>query len=535
MITKMKLGWMMVLAMVGVTGCATQNQFADNATEYNRQAEQTQDRALLLNVLRASRRRPLSFLDLTTLAGSTPASGSLGFSIPLTQPSMGTTATTVSPTAALSGGPTVNMTSLNTQEFYKGILAPIPLSTIDILFQRGINRELLFNLLFSRIQVTTYLAGAPIRPLILPAENYPGVGSTVGTYQQIVEYLVDHKATTASHSGPPTIFGPPLLPADVIGQDMVSEAAAAGLNVATVGWCGVGEADRLMLVTRVSPKIDTQTAAKLESDCTRLSKVDSNAPDAKEVIEKINKTVAQDLSKIGISPNLYRLQKDNAVPVVGFCSDLPIGNDGDGSSLCGGGGSTKSIAASGALLSVTRLPDLEENAKGGLSPDDFCLLLQRLPDGNKLVCATGWDKNIKIEFIPRSVYGLIYYLGELVRRENYPDRAPGTSRRELTIRKAFMNGPRPTASCAETASSKAGEPICESIFLVRKAPGKEQGFLSVTYDNINYFVPDPTDPSQTPESGKTYEVMDIVTELLSLNRSAKDLPATSVFTLRGVP
>ncbi|MGI8839298.1 MAG: hypothetical protein ACR2F8_00690 [Caulobacteraceae bacterium] len=77
--------WISLIAVATLGGCATQNQFAGASTQYNLQTEQAQDRALLLNVLRASRRRPLVFFDLQTVQGVSPASGALGFSLPLAQ------------------------------------------------------------------------------------------------------------------------------------------------------------------------------------------------------------------------------------------------------------------------------------------------------------------------------------------------------------------------------------------------------------------------------------------------------------------
>src|SRR5580698_7391269 len=97
----------LLFAALGLGACAAANRFADNAVEYNLQSEKVQDSGLLLNVIRASKRRPLEFAEIQTITGANPASGSAGFSIPLTHP--GTTPATVTPTLTLSGGPSVTV------------------------------------------------------------------------------------------------------------------------------------------------------------------------------------------------------------------------------------------------------------------------------------------------------------------------------------------------------------------------------------------------------------------------------------------
>ena len=52
----------------------------------------------------------------------------------------------------------------------------------------------------------------------------------------------------------------------------------------------------------------------------------------------------------------------------------------------------------------------------------------------------------------------------------------------------------------------------------------------VHYDGKTYDI-----PRDKRLAGQTFEVLDVVTELMALNKSAKDLPTTNVFTLVGSP
>lgn len=153
---------------------------------------------------------------------------------------------------------------------------------------------------------------------------------------------------------------------------------------------------------------------------------------------------------------------------------------------------------------------------------------------------------------------MIYYLGEVVRRENYPDTLagaaptpyaskPGAAKnhsdtlagvrpalRTLSVRPQWVTKTTNEFSCSGL-KGQLTEEECGAIFHLEAVRKAEPGFLRVDYDGWNFVVPDPWNPYDARTSGNTYEVMDIVTELLALNRSAKDLPTSSVFTLRGAP
>src|SRR5438552_1322299 len=65
-----------------LTGCAVVDQYSNRAVEYNRQAEQAQQQALLLNIVRASLRRPMQFTTVQSVTGTANASGSAQLTVP---------------------------------------------------------------------------------------------------------------------------------------------------------------------------------------------------------------------------------------------------------------------------------------------------------------------------------------------------------------------------------------------------------------------------------------------------------------------
>ena len=57
------------IASLALAGCAIVDKYSDRAVEYNLQAEKTQQQNLLLNIIRASLRRPMQFTGLTSITG----------------------------------------------------------------------------------------------------------------------------------------------------------------------------------------------------------------------------------------------------------------------------------------------------------------------------------------------------------------------------------------------------------------------------------------------------------------------------------
>src|SRR5262249_56471933 len=67
-----------VACACSLSGCAIVGKYSDRAIEYNLQAEKTQQQNLLLNIVRASLRRPMQFTGLQSITGTASASGTVG-------------------------------------------------------------------------------------------------------------------------------------------------------------------------------------------------------------------------------------------------------------------------------------------------------------------------------------------------------------------------------------------------------------------------------------------------------------------------
>src|SRR5437763_16596944 len=66
-----------LLLALSVSACAVIDSYSGRAVDYNREAEQAQEEVLLLNIVRASLRRPMQFTGLQSITGAASVTGSL--------------------------------------------------------------------------------------------------------------------------------------------------------------------------------------------------------------------------------------------------------------------------------------------------------------------------------------------------------------------------------------------------------------------------------------------------------------------------
>ncbi len=140
-----------LLSTIGLAGCVVADQYGSRAVAYNTQASATRNQVLLLNILRSAYREPLMFTDLPSVTGSATATGGFGTVLPLGGSSSGYQ---INPIASLSGGPTFNLVTLNTKEFYSGMLTPIPITIIASYIAQNRPLNMLASLFFNDITIT---------------------------------------------------------------------------------------------------------------------------------------------------------------------------------------------------------------------------------------------------------------------------------------------------------------------------------------------------------------------------------------------
>src|SRR6185437_7814948 len=151
--------------VAALVGCSVVDDFSGRAVDFNLQAEQVQEQTMLLNIVRASLRRPMQFTGLQSITGSASISGNGSLSFPFGPPGH-RPPKSLSPDVlglggTVSGGPSFIVPVLDTQEFYEGILNPISLQVFDYYLEQGFPPEFLFDLFVSKVVVTWVRENAP--------------------------------------------------------------------------------------------------------------------------------------------------------------------------------------------------------------------------------------------------------------------------------------------------------------------------------------------------------------------------------------
>ena len=531
------------MAMLSACAATTErlDHYADRVTTYNKEAELAQDRGILLNVLRASKRRPLSFFELQSVTAQGTPSGQIGFSIPLTQNGNGSTQapTTTTPQFNLSGGPTIAANYIDTQEFYQGILKPIPMDTIDYFIRRGLSDDLLFNLFFSRAIIRVHHQGDAKSSAMkaakskgrweLTVSNYAGDDGQLDQYQSLVIALLNAGLTTEAVDADPTDFGPALTEAEAANVALLSKAATSTLGLNALSWCDLDYAEREDLARRESyhlPSIKDQDDA-----CKKIANAEKDEDAAQ---------ARHDLSVLlgGSAPStFYRLQKKSDKTSHVFCfshtahqtafDDAKIEKD-----LCDSeDAATSALEANAVPAGALKAFFDQIRNKSAVCPKDQA----------DCMAQPSYD----VEFVPRSTYGVIYYLGEVARRWLYPDQFSGgpVSRRHVMVRLGPGSMPIPSnLDCNDKGDANfhnadnAARYQCAKIFDLHVAGLTSRPFLAVNYDGQTFGVaggPMAEGLDAGPRADETNEVLDIVAELIALNRSAKDSPTSSLVTLVG--
>jgi hypothetical protein len=190
-----------------LSGCLALGDVDHRATSFDEGVGSFQNRAILLNLARASLKEPMYFISV----GSTNGVGTSDFRVSV--PSFGEGPNLSATTHAFTfspGGSTFldNQTSTNTQmnvfsthDFYLGLMAPLTLSEIDLLLRQGYPRELVFYLTIAKAKITPLDANFKPDPAKPPYYLYNDPNGGVTNYEEFsghIELAMEAGLTTDS-------------------------------------------------------------------------------------------------------------------------------------------------------------------------------------------------------------------------------------------------------------------------------------------------------------------------------------------------
>jgi hypothetical protein len=146
------LPFIVIVIVVLCSGCSLHKPISNHAVDFNLALEKAQNKLMLLNVVRSSKRQPTHYSSITQVLGSASSSLSPSLTLPL-----GGDATSLFPlalSASSSGGvSTVSIAALNSKEFVQGVMNPISVDQLDYYLKQGWSKELIFTLFVRKMVV----------------------------------------------------------------------------------------------------------------------------------------------------------------------------------------------------------------------------------------------------------------------------------------------------------------------------------------------------------------------------------------------
>jgi len=483
-----------LMSVLAASACETPENMSARATNYNVAVADTSNELFLLNALRASERLPTYY---TRLEGDSSVfndqiqaqqSGSIGRDVAKTG---------VQYLSSLTGGTENQLTlgTLDDQRFMRGILSPVPLDQLGFFMGEGWPPELLFSMTMARISTTRGEVNRLIDAFEADCREDPA-----GEY---------------CNGQIPQDLGPGL-PASGQQRQFVSQQLEACMNGDGVTRdLSANEADAVVFLN-YPPNIDQMgcfqwalrvfiaLGPELKSADT-LQPVVENVPVGQNPGEAISNLLKSDY-EVALDParDAYTICKKTKVSGIALVRLRKI-PEAANPTPAGGEGAIKAFSAAG--------PNIRK-ACASAGPASAA------PEADKAraVQGDGTSEALKLEFTTRSLDGMVYYLGEVLRSASVTGPGPG---RPIKVW-VWRNGSRP----GQTSGFEAW-----SLFEAR--PG--DGLISVRFLKRIYGIPRAcaaADDCESPTGRHTsFQVIALLNQIWGMQKEETQLPVTPVLTV----
>jgi hypothetical protein len=435
------------IAALSFSGCSIADLYSGRATVYNAESEQAHDQGVLLNIVRAALRRPRQYTVVQQITGTAQASGGLNFTIPF-GPQVGSTPNTALLSGNAQGGPTFQVATLETNEFFQGLMQPIPAQLIDLYFHGEFPRDVLLNLFIEKIVMRRTGPGCAFRNheprCEITFQNYPGADVQLELFQALAGYLIDLGLSTEPIAAAPK--------SGSTGGDKDKGGTCAAAPCLDYAFC-------------FTPRMH-RAAYLVPSDLV------CGTPDSARRVA---------LSRLG------------------------------GVSHVGGVIISEELGSLWAAIVAHHAYHPSATAFRGI--DRFS------------------GQRVAFTIYTRSTETAVYYVGQVVRRQLYPDLDVP---RHVQIKIGPPFNPFPLVPCSLAPHPPWGW-SCADMFVVdvNHSLGANPTF-SVNYEGVQYSIP--ADPgvgsSYSSRAGASYTVLSVLRQLLILNTKPSSLPSTAVLAIR---
>ena len=501
----------LVSASVCLAGCAFSGAIKENAINYGDVFEDTTDKLLLMNVLRARDKAPLHFADIPSIHQSLQLQAGAQASFPFGPLSHSTVRDSLTPSVQLQSTPSFDISHLDTKDFVTGIASPIDPKFVKYWLDRGVDQNLVLLLFFSSAEIlastdknghalndksghsfkeVVQIANAPrgtADQFIRHAENqsrYCG-RTEFGLYLSLMNALKSFYAVSYSESSIVAQGLPASLTSDPKNFKQIAALDPTKSKLKPKKDASGNTVSFDLISTSADKKIALCYKREPDSSQNEMSKQSEaqKQPDSSKK-DETSKQVESAMVQLAATPQ----------PSQPACSTPSA----DGLS----GGTEESERA---VEQRVFLPDSR-----------YCEIYNRFRDSN------GLDAGLQLRLAMRSVGEIIQFLGDLL----YLEEALATDRKKAA--EVDLNVPTTLRYCARKRASDGSR--CEQggyVFVLNNDPAYAR--FTLEYRGRPYSVRDfnvPSPPGESLEVDHTLEVLAILHQLVDLNKSATDLRVT---------
>lgn len=216
-----------VAAAATLAACSHGIQISQHAVDYNKSLENSENRTLLLNIIRAAKKRPMHFTRLESVSSTLKSSISLSPKISLGKDSSEDFGNGLMVSA--SSSPTIAYKALLGEKFYKAIFKPVKPDLFDLFRDQGWHTNDLLNIFVERVEIYRLKKDGTRENIVCVIDNNPHIPENLAAFNAFLEFLGDgfkKKTSTVLK-----YFGPPLTPSEINDAKSLKKLKDTGLSL----------------------------------------------------------------------------------------------------------------------------------------------------------------------------------------------------------------------------------------------------------------------------------------------------------------